>query len=104
MNSKRYEDTVKIFIKCPYEMREDAKSFGAKWCKDNKKWYMQTISRYMDWIDYIEPLDNKDVKKQKQKLVVKKQKHVLKGNNKIKNHITIGKNYSESSDKSTPWN
>ncbi|MFA7302028.1 MAG: DUF5710 domain-containing protein [Candidatus Shapirobacteria bacterium] len=92
---KHYEDVLKIFILCPNRLRDEAKSLGAKWCQDNKKWYMQTATRYKKWLDFVEW----DKKQNKPKI-----KHELKGRFKIKNHITIGKNYSESSDKSTPWN
>jgi hypothetical protein len=50
---KRNEFNVKrkIFIDCLYSQKEFAKSIGARWCADSKKWYVVTKEQHKKWKD-----------------------------------------------------
>lgn len=48
---------LKIFLNCPFEDKDEAKSLGARWDSDEKKWY---ITDEMDGQPFVQWLETSD--------------------------------------------
>lgn len=46
--SQKYDEPRKIYLKVPYEDKEDAKLLGSRWDKEAKKWYINADHENLD--------------------------------------------------------